>query len=67
MATGKKRTTMSPSVFSKPQEIVNVQLRHKQRDKDGKLVSKGQKAFSVQNIGLQELFDLLMKALEKRE
>ena len=58
---------MAPRVFEKPQSIVNVQLRYKERDKDGKLVSKGQKAFSVVNVTLDQLYQRLMEALGRKE
>jgi len=67
MPTKRKRTTMAPRVFEKPQSIVNVQLRYKERDKDGKLVSKGQKAFSVVNVTLDQLYQRLMEALGRKE
>ena len=66
MASRQKETKRAPTVLTKPDRIVMVTLRLKERT-GGKLVAKGSKTFSVANVELEELYQQLIRALEENE
>jgi hypothetical protein len=65
MATKKKGKVIAPSVMRRPDKVVLVQLRAKERDEKGKLQPAGSKAFSVTDISLEDLYQRFMSVLEK--
>jgi len=56
---------MSPKVFSKPEAILTIQLRYKERDSAGKMVFKKSKGITVFNITLEDAHALILKCLER--
>ena len=64
-----KKTKMSsgPYVFTKPEAIINVQLRYKERDPEGRLQFKASKTLTATGITLEEAYDRIVEALQKKE
>ena len=64
MASRKKTTKAStPVVFTRPDQMVVIQIRLKARDAQGKLQYKrGSRAITVGGVSLQDAYDRILKA-----
>jgi hypothetical protein len=60
-------TQTGPTVLSKPDydSIIQIQLRLKERGKDGKLHSTRSTAFSATGLTLEELTERIMRAIKE--
>ena len=61
-----KQPKTTPVVFTKPDNILSIQLRYKERDKDGRLVFKGtSREITVSGISLDDAYERVLKALKE--
>jgi len=67
MTKRQKQTKMPSFLLNKPASIINIQLRYKERDADGRLVFKGSKHLTAQDISLEDLATRIYRALERTE
>ena len=66
MKSQKKIKTSEPFVFTKPDSLVHIQLRYKVRDENGKLQFKDSKNVTAYNVKLEEAYERIIEALQKR-